>query len=241
MRLGLLLGCLGAWSAWGSDARVAYLSKQLAGAEDLRLKMQLVVALGAIPTETVVPPLCRALKDKEPLVRQAAIKSLARLHYFSRLPCLESAAADANKAVSNEAVRALQLASRRLSGYGFVVAEMQPPPSQNPGDNGSVATQILASKLSGMGAHVAKERERVFRQIPMERRYKLQVKASQSEEALRLEMLVMTFPGQSLKANFSVQARGKSVAVSKALEQMVNRLLEEAAEEMKWFDGAEGG
>jgi hypothetical protein len=37
-----------------------------------------------------------------------------------------------------------------------------------------------------------------------------------------------------------VKARGKSVAVSKLLERMVKKLLEEVVEEMKWF-GEEGG
>jgi len=241
MRLGLLLGWLSAWSAWGADARVDYLSKQLAEARDLRLKMQLIVALGAISQESVVVPLCGVLQDKEPLIRQAAIKSLSRMHYFSRLPCLESALADANAAVRDEAMRALKQAARRLSGYWFVIADAESSPRKNSGDPDSTARHILQAKLSGMGAHVASEKARVFRRIPMDKRYKLHVQAFQNEELMRLEMLVMTFPAQSLKANFSVQARGKSVSVSKVLEKMVQRLLEEAGQEMKWFEGAERG
>ena len=207
----------------------------------MRLKVQLVVTLGGISAEAVVPPLCGALKDKEPLVRQAAIKSLSRLNYFSRLPCLESALTDANAAVRNEATSALRLAARRLSGYWFVVADAQPAARKKTGDNASLAMEILNSKLSGMGAHVAKEQDRRFRQTATDKRYKLQVKAAQEQESFRLEMLVMTFPMQSLKASFSVNARGKTVAVSKVLEKMVHRLLEEAMDEMKWFEGAEGG
>jgi hypothetical protein len=241
MRLGLFLGGWMALSAWGGDARVAYLSKQLAEAEDLRLRMQLVVALGAISAEEVVTPLCGALRDREPLVRQAAIKSLSRLRYFSRLSCLESALADSHTAVRNEAIRALQLAARRLTGYWFVITDARPSPGKNPVDNVFIAKQILHSKLGGMGAHVTQEKARAFGRAPMDKRYKLQMKASQKGESLKLEMLVMAFPSQSLKASFSVQAQGKSAVASKVLEKMVQKLLEEAVDELKWFGEAEGG
>ena len=227
--------------AWAKDARVDYLSKQLAEAGDFRLRMQLVVALGAIPKEAAIAPLCGALQDKEPLVRQAAVKSLARTHYFSRLPCLESALTDADAAVRQEAARALRQAARCLKGYGFVLAAAPPAASKSSSNHISAVMRILHSKLSGMGARIAQEKSAGLKQVSMDKRYKLQVKALQKGEALKLEMLLMTFPSQSLKASFSVQARGKSAAVSKALEKMVQKLLEEAADEMKWFASAEGG
>jgi len=234
MRLGFFLGWLSALSAWGAEVGVEHLSRQLAQAEDLRQREQLVVALGGIAKEEVVVPLCRAVRDKEPLVRQAAVKSLARLPYFSRLPCLESAMADSNKAVRNEAIEALQWAGRRLANYGFVLEDAQPSLKKSPVDNLSIAMQILRSQLSNMGAHVAQGKERTFKQPSIDKRYKLRLKAFQEGESLKLEMLVMTFPKQSLKAHFSVQARGKTVSVSKVLEKMVQKLIEEAMEELKW-------
>ncbi|MCL2179339.1 MAG: HEAT repeat domain-containing protein [Proteobacteria bacterium] len=246
MRLGFLLGWLGVlWtlSAWGGEARVDHLSKRLVEAKDIRLKVLLIVELGSISKEEVVSPLCRALRDRAPLVRQAAVKSLSRLHYFSRLPCLELAMRDSNANVRSEAAQALQLAGSRLGDYFFVLTNAELSSKRDLEERGLLPTvmQVLHSKLGNMGAHVVREKrggakqilqDRVFKQTPRDQRYKMQVKASQGSEFLRIEILLMTFPRQSLKASFSVRTRGKSSA--KVLERMVQRLLEEAIEEMKW-------
>ena len=252
MRLGFFLGYLSVLSAWGGEARVEHLSKQLAEAEDVRLKMQLVVALGGISKEEAVFPLCRALRDKEPSVRQAAVKALSRLHYFSRLPCLESALKDSHANVRGEASRALQLAGNRLKGYTFIVARVESSSKKRLGDPSWLRTalQVLDFKLSSMGAHVVHERNKgkgggippkmrkgsAFKKTPHDRSYKLGVRAFQGDDLLRLEMLLMTFPRQSLRASFAVRAKGQ--LSEKVLERMAERLLEETLEEMAWWSSA---
>jgi len=102
----LLVACALLLSA-AADERLTHIVGQLTGAKDARLRAQAAMILVNFKGPEAVDPLCAALDDESPLVRNAAAKSLGTLGLAPAVPCLKKHRGDPDASVKAEIVAAL--------------------------------------------------------------------------------------------------------------------------------------
>lgn len=222
-------------AAFGQDAKVAYFAKQLKSATDPRVRVQTALLLGSTGKAEAVDPLCEALKDGEAVVRSAAANALGELGLGGQ-QCLKSASSDSDSSVASAARKALEkLASAVAPGsLYFSVDDVK----SDVGDDASkLAAQLLRQKLTTMGGTIAPQGESKAAATALVkskklRAFLLQPKVNADGSGLKFEILVMTYPDQALQGSFNV--KGKGGKPEKLLKAMVPRVIDDAADELRW-------
>lgn len=228
------------------DARIPFLTKQLAGAKDARVRAQTVLLLGQTGSESAVAPLCGALKDNEAVVRSAAAAALGELRSGDALKCLKAVGSESDSAVKAAIEKSLASIEKSLAqpniaagGLYVQVEPVQDKVGDLPPNLVSLADQLMRDKLSSLGANFAPANEDKKSAASLIRVKKLkgfqlrmQLLPGSTEKGLKVEMLIMTYPEQALKGTWNVKAAGgKPESLIKA---MVPRVLDDAANDLEW-------
>jgi HEAT repeat protein len=232
----LLALTLYAPAAFGQDARVTFLAKQLKSSTDPRVRVQTAVILGGTGKAEAVDPLCEAMKDPEAVVRNAAAAALGDLGQPSATGCLKAALSDADGNVKAAVAKAIEKLASSVSpgSLYFSVDEVK----SDVGDDASkLAAQLLRQKLTGMGGVIAPAGESKSVAAALVKNKKLRAfllrpAVMPDGGGLKFEILVMTYPDQALQGSFNV--RGKGGKPDKLLKAMVPRVVDDAADELKW-------
>ncbi|MBL8920958.1 MAG: HEAT repeat domain-containing protein [Myxococcaceae bacterium] len=231
----VVVGSLCASAALAADARVALLTKQLAGAKDPRVRAQTVLLLGQTGSEDAVAPLCAQLKDPESVVRAAAANALGELRLATATECLKSALGEQDASVRAAMQKALTMPAIQKGGLYLNVE----PTAGLDSALVTLADTILKTKLSDLGAVFApageeKKAAQAFIKARELRGYqvRMQLGPGATEKQLKVEMLIMTYPDQALQGSWNVKASGgKPEALIKA---MVPKVVEDAAGDLNW-------
>jgi hypothetical protein len=237
----LLLLALSA-PAWAADARVTILKRQLDSTKDPRLRSQTVLLLGRTGSPEAVEPLCSVLKDSEALVRAAAASALGDLKNADALKCLKAALGEKDASVRAALERAIKAATP-AAAIGKLYVSVDPVEDKVGGLPDSVlqlADRLVREKLSGFGASFApagEDRKAAMALIRANgsRGYVLRVQIHPHPDGagLKLELLVMTYPDQSLKGSWNVKAKSNAKPES-LVKAMVPRVLDDAAADLEW-------
>jgi hypothetical protein len=236
LRPGILVSALLlAASAFADDARVKILTKQLSSAKDARLRSQVCQLLGKTGSPDAVLPLCSALNDNEPIVRSAAAGALGTLGASDGLNCLKSAKDDPDANV-RKAVE-LALAMNRPSGGLYIAVD----PIENQTSAGSevvnLARELLKKKVAEMGTLAPEgESESQANAVINKNGFKgflLKTNLkSNGSSGLKLEILIMTYPGKALQGTWNVKAAGGKYEAQ--LKAMVPKVVNDAADDLDW-------
>lgn len=238
--------------AQAHDARVAFLTKQLSVAKDPRVKTQTVLLLGQTASPDAVKPLCESLRDREPVVRTAAVNALADLKQPSALQCLKSALNETDVSFRAALERAIAALNQRDSvavlsapRVGGLYVHLEPVVDKaGLGDGTALAVSLLRETLTGLGAAFAPEAEdrkaaQALIKLKKLKGYqlRLQLLPGATSTALKVEMLIMTYPEQALQGSWNVKASGGDTEA--LIRAMVPRVVEDAADDLNWkLEGA---
>lgn len=224
-----------------ADARVAYLTRQLEKGKDPRVRAQSALVLGATEDPEAREPLCRALKDASELVRAAAAKSLSRLSEVQALGCLKPHAKDAHpeaRAAIVEAVRSLEAIKNRPPRFYLLFTGVTDRTSSLSPELIHLAENRLKRKLSSEGAFLApaNDSKAAAKSLQKQRRikgYRLSAEVhAVPGGGLRLALLCMTYPEQSILGQVDVKAAGAKPA--DLLRALAPKAVEEAAATFEW-------
>jgi HEAT repeats len=218
------------------DARVAYLARQLKGGKDPRVRAQAALVLGQSGEPAALAPLCEGLQDGSEVVRSAAARALEQLGELEALSCLGMARADPSAEVKRAVARALaelrSVRDRKPSFY-IALAPVRVPASFEP-DLGRLTEQRLRRHLQALGTRWAPEGESKASAHTVLKQQGLRGILLQPQlvdgggGAMRLRLLCMSYPEQSLLGEVEVKAAGgKPADLVKALAP---RAVAEAAE-----------
>jgi hypothetical protein len=241
----LVLVAAGALAA--EDARVTFLSKQLATAKDPRVRAQTALLLGQTGSESAVQPLCAVLKDPEAIVRTAAASGLGEIGTDGAVSCLKAALGESDPAVRTAMEKALKAKAGpgtpvEPSGSGRLYVHLEPVQDKVGGLSDeaiALAERLVREKLVSLGASFAPPNEDKKAAANLIRAKKLQgyqlrlqLLPGANEKALKVEMLIMSYPEQALKGTWNVKAGGaKPESLIKA---MVPRVVDDAANDLDW-------
>ena len=196
--------------ALAQDARVSFLAKQLKAAKDPRVRAQTVVILAGTASPAAVAPLCEAMRDEEVVVRAAAANALGELRLPEGLACLKNALSEKDPSVRAAIQRAIALEPRAppstatIGGLYFSLEAINDKVGV-PAEVAQLANDLLKQKLASIGASFAPQGESkpqaatVIKARKL-RGYLLRVNLlPNASNGLKLEVLVMTYPEQSLQ------------------------------------------
>lgn len=237
MVLGLVM--VGGGAARAEDARVAFLTRQLKGTSDARVKAQTVLLLGQTGAEGAVGPLCEALKDPEAVVRSAAANALGDLRLASALDCLKAGLGESDQAVRTAMERALAVGPVSAGALYVNIEPIEDKVGSLPPTALPLAEKIMREKLSGFGAAFAPPNEEKKSAAALIKArnlkgyaLKLQLLPGASANGMKVEMLIMTYPEQALKGSWNV--KGSGAKPESLIKVMVPRVLEDAAGDLEW-------
>lgn len=221
------------------DQRVTFLSKQLSGAKDPRVRAQTALLLGQTGSDAAVPSLCGVLKDPESIVRSAAAAALGELRTAAALSCLRSALGEADPGVRAAMERAINAGAVTPGGLYLQIDPVEDKIGDLPAAILELADKLLRERLSTLGASIAPQNEdrRSAASLIKSRKLKgyalrMQLLPGSSDKGLKVEMLIMTYPDQALKGTWNVKAAGgKQESLIKA---MVPRVVDDAAKDLEW-------
>jgi hypothetical protein len=219
------------------DARVAFLAKQLKAAKDPRVRAQTVVILAGTGSPAAVPPLCEAIRDPEVVVRAAAANALGELHVPAAIDCLKGAMGERDASVLAAIKRAIDFKPIVAGGLYFSIDPINDKVGVT-ADVTKLANELLKQKLSSIGASFAPEGEskpqaQTLIKAKKLRGYLLRVNLlPNASNGLKLEILVMTYPEQSLQGSWNVKASGAKY--ESLLKLMVPRVIDDASQDLEW-------
>ncbi len=218
---------------------MAFLTKQLAGAKDPRVKAQTVLVLGQTGAESAVVPLCEALKDSEVVVRAAAANALGDLRLASAVACLKASSGEADQAVRSAVERAISQGAVQAGALYVNLVPIEDKVGGLPDTTLKLAEKLMREKLTGFGASFAPPNEEKKSAQALIRarnlkgyQLKLQLLPGASANGMKVEMLIMTYPEQSLKGSWNV--KGSGAKPESLIKAMVPRVLEDAAGDLEW-------
>jgi hypothetical protein len=232
--LALLL--VGLPSGAEEDPRVAFLSRQLGSASDPRARVQAALTLGATEANGARDPLCSALADPVPMVRQAAARALPELHDLSALSCLLAHGADPAADAAAEIRRSVAVL-REVEGRAPVVAvwvEGVKDPSTPP-----LGPELLAEARIQLVRHLAwvgarsGEAESAPRPPPRSvPAYLLKPSLLRTEQGLVMAAVCLTWPGKVILGE--VRVKGSGGAPPDLVRALVPRLVQDASRTFEW-------
>ena len=242
LALFLVLFLLGS-PALAEDARVSFLARQLKAAKDPRVRAQTVVILGGTASPAAVVPLCDALRDEEVVVRAAAANALGGLALSEGAACLKAALGEKDPSVRAAIVRALEVKPAAATvavapGSLYMSIEAINDKVGVTAEVAQLANDLLKQKLTSIGASFAppgesKPQAQMVIKARKLRGYLLRVNLlPNTGNGLKLEILVMTYPEQSLQGSWNVKASGAKY--ESLLKVMVPRVIDDASEDLEW-------
>ncbi len=216
---------------------MAFLAKQLKAAKDPRVRAQTVVILAGTGSPAAVAPLCEALRDEEVVVRAAVANALGELHLPEGLVCLKAALGERDASVHAAIQRAIDFKPVVAGGLYFSIDPINDKVGVTP-DVAQLANDLLKQKLTSIGASFApagesKPQAQAAIKAKKLRGYLLRVNLlPNATNGLKLEILVMTYPEQSLQGSWNVKASGAKY--ESLLKAMVPRVIDDASEDLEW-------
>jgi hypothetical protein len=224
---------------FAADARVTLLAKQLTTTKDPRVRSQTVLLLGQTQSSDALAPLCASLKDPEQIVRAAAASALGELHTDAAIECLKASLGESSPDFRAALQRAI---SASAVAKGSLYLNVEPTADSVGGLDQrlvSLAHETLTRQLTSLGAAFAPagEEKRAAQALIKARalrgfQVRMQVSPGATEKQLKVEMLIMTYPDQSLQGSWNVKASGgKPEALIRA---MVPKVVEDAAGDLNW-------
>jgi HEAT repeats len=222
------------------DARVTFLLKQLSTTRDARVRAQTLLVLGQTASDAAVGPLCDAIKDSEPIVRASAAKGLGALRLPASLACLKASLGEADATVRTELEKALAMGALVAGGLYVNIEPVQDRIGGLPDHMLQLADTVMREKLlNGFKASFApsNEEKKVASALIKARKLKafqlrLQLLPGPTEQSLKVEMLILSYPDQSLKGSWNAKASGAKPET--LIKAMVPRVLEDAAADLEW-------
>ena len=215
---------------------MAFLSRQLASAVDPRARAQAALTLGATEATGAQAPLCAALADPVPMVRQAAARALPELHDLAALPCLLSHPADPAPEAAAEIRRAVAVL-REVEGRTPAVAvwvEGVKDPSTPP-----LGPELMAETRSRLVRHLAwvgarsGEVEAAPRPAPRSLpAYLLKPSLLRTEQGLMIAAVCLTWPGKVILGE--VRVKGSGGTPPDLVRALVPRLVQDASRTFDW-------
>ncbi len=216
---------------------MSFLAKQLKTAKDPRVRAQTVVILAGTLSPAAIAPLCLAMKDVEVVVRAAAANALGELHLPDGLTCLHAALGDRDALVRAAVQRAIDFKPVVPGGLYFSLEDINDKVGVPPAV-AQLANELLKQKLTSIGASFAppgesKPQAQTVIKARKLRGYLLRVNLlPNAANGLKLEILVMTYPEQSLQGSWNVKASGAKY--ENLLKVMVPRVIDDASEDLEW-------
>jgi hypothetical protein len=230
----------GASQAQG-DSRITFLGRQLEKGRDPRARSQAALVLGATEDPEAVTPLCGGLKDPSELVRAAVAKGLGTLLEPDGLDCLKELQGEADATVQAavaESIKAIQAYQARTPRFYLSLDAVKDKTGTVPAELVRVTEARLRSKLVRRGAQMAPAKESkaaakgALKKLGVQGyRITAEIQATESG-GLRLAILCMTYPEQSLMGQVEVNAAGAPPA--DLLKALIPRAIEEAAATFEW-------
>lgn len=227
---------LGARAQAQDDPRVVFLARQLGSASDPRARAQAALTLGTTEATGARGPLCSALADPVPMVRQAVARALPSLHDLSALQCLLAHEADPAPDAAAEIHRAVAML-REVEGRAPVVAvwvEGVKDPSAPPLDPQLLAEARtrLVRHLTWVGARSG-EAESAARPVPKALpAYLLKPSLLRTEQGLTMAAVCLTWPGKVILGE--VRVKGSGGAPPDLVRALVPRLVQDASRTFEW-------
>ncbi len=230
---------LASMAANAQDARVTFLVNQLASAKDPRVRAQTVLLLGQTHSEEAVAAVCGVLRERESVVRTAAVSALGEIRSERAFTCLKSGLTDDDAVVRSSAQKVL---SQNALAAGGLYLQVEPVEDKVGNLSEAIillAEQTMKAKLSALGASIAPRNEdkRSALSLIAARKLKgfqirMQLLPGASERGLKVEMLIMSYPEQSLKGTWNVKAAGGKP--ENLIRAMIPRVLDDAANDLEW-------
>ncbi|MBS1148889.1 MAG: cpcE [Myxococcaceae bacterium] len=223
--------------ALAQDARVSFLAKQLKAAKDPRVRAQTVVILAGTGSPAAVAPLCEAMQDQEVVVRAAAANALGELHLPEGITCLKAALGERDPSVRAAIQRAIDFKPVVPGGLYFAIDPINDKVGVTP-DVAQLANDLLKQKLTSIGATFAPQGESKPQAATLIKAKKLRgflLRVNllpNASNGLKLEILVMTYPEQSLQGSWNVKASGAKH--ESLLKAMVPRVIDDASADLEW-------
>ena len=236
----LSLCLLSAVAHAAEDARVTFLSKQLSGAKDPRVRAQTVLLLGQTGSESAVPHLCTALKDGESLVRSAAASALGELRSEAGVVCLRAGLGEKDAGVKAAIEKAIAQGAVATGALYVSVDPVQDKVGDLPGTLVQLAERLMRERLlNSYNAIFAPPNEDKKSAASLIRaknlkgvQLRMELLPGSTEKGLKVELLIMTYPEAALKGSWNVKAAGgKPESLIKA---MVPKVVDDAALELEW-------
>ena len=216
---------------------MSFLAKQLKAAKDPRVKAQTIAILAGTGSPAAVAPLCASLKDDEVIVRSAAANALGELHLPDGISCLKAALSEKDASVKAAIQRAIDFKPVTAGGLYFSLEDINDKVGV-PAEVAKLANDLLKQKLTSIGATFAPQGESkpqaaTLIKAKKLRGYLLRVNLlPNASNGLKLEILVMTYPEQSLQGSWNVKASGAKY--ESLLKVMVPRVIDDASQDLEW-------
>ncbi|RKH51461.1 HEAT repeat domain-containing protein [Corallococcus sp. AB049A] len=223
------------------DTRITFLGRQLEKGRDPRARSQAALVLGATEDPEAVTPLCGGLKDPSELVRAAVAKGLGALLEPKGLDCLQAVQGEADATVQAavaESIKAIKAYQARRPRFYLSLDALKDKTGSVPADLVKVTEARLRSKLVRRGAQMAPEKESkaaakgALKKLGVHG-YRITAEIQKTDSGgLRLALLCMTYPEQSLMGQVEVNAAGAPPA--DLLKALIPKAIEEAAATFDW-------
>jgi HEAT repeat protein len=224
-----------------ADARVDFLKKRLEKASDARGRAQAALMLGATGELGALGPLCKALQDKEPLVRTSAAKGLQELGSADAVRCLEARQAEPDpevKAAIAGALQALQEPARARPVLYVLLDPLKDARDKADPASAKLLEERLRTQLISIGvvfappSETAGQARAVMKSKKLKGYYLMPKLQSLPSGGLKLVLVGFTYPEKSLLGEVTMKASG--APAPDLIRAIVPAAVKNAAENFEW-------
>lgn len=220
-----------------NDARLAYLTRQLKTAKDARVRAQSALVIAKMEEPSTVPALCDGLEDESEVVRTAVARALEQMGEFDALPCLKKHARHSDAETRTAVMRAISSLEEIKNRKPLLYISLRPLKVSGgalTSDVLALADKTLRKQLNRRGALLAPATESKSAAKGVLRAKKLKGYLLMPEleqvgaNGLRIRMLCLTYPEQSILGEVDVKAAGGKPA--DLIRALAPRVVDEAAQ-----------
>lgn len=220
-----------------ANARLAYLTRQLKTAKDARVRAQSAVVIGKMEETSAVEPLCEGLSDESELVRTAAANALEQIGEVSALTCLEAHAGSSDSETRQAVTRAVASLKAMRDRKPVMYISLKPLKLKGVELEAALLAQTqkrIEKQLNRKGALLApsdeskSEAKQVLKSKKLKGYTLMPELETHGDAGLRLRVLCLTYPDQSILGEVDVKASGGKPA--DLLGALAPRVIDEAAQ-----------